>query len=89
MERASKNTIAELKKQKRENKSLLFLDNIKIAKDALRAGVIEPKFVLTVLSEEEFEDSPIAAALKNFQSVKILRVDEKTLQQLSNTKTPQ
>ena len=36
MEKASKNFILNIKKQKRENKSLLFLDNIKIIKDAIQ-----------------------------------------------------
>ncbi len=55
MEKASKNFISNLKKQKRENKSLLFLDNIKIIKDALSNKTILPKCILTSLDEEAFD----------------------------------
>ncbi len=55
MERASKNLIKSLKKQKRENKSLLFLDNVKIIKDALAKHSILPFCILTSLDEAEFQ----------------------------------
>ncbi len=42
----SKNLIKEIKKQKHEKSYLLFLDNIKIIKDALSMG-LKPKFLLT------------------------------------------
>ncbi len=107
MERASKNFIIELKKQKRENKSLLFLDNIKIIKDAISNGDIDVKYILTSLSEEEFEKTHLEKILIDFQSqktnididenqnknsnfeIKIFKVEEKTLEQLATTKTPQ
>ena len=54
MQSASKNFIRELKKQKR-NSCLLFLDNIKIIKDALKVGV-KPKYILIQNDKvEEFE----------------------------------
>lgn len=78
MEKASKNFISNLKKQKRENQSLLFLDNVKIIKDALAKGVIEAKYVLTCMPSLPFETD-----------AQIFQTDEKTIQQLSDTKTPQ
>ena len=55
MLKASKNFILNLKKQKRENKSLLFLDNVKIIKDAINDKTIKPECVLTSLNELPFE----------------------------------
>lgn len=79
MERASKNFISNLKKQKRENKSLLFLDNVKIIKDSLAKGVIVPQCILTSLPELPF----------SVDTEKIFLVDDKTIEQLADTKTPQ
>ncbi len=75
---ASKNFILKLKKQKHENKSLLFLDNVKIIKDAITNKTINPVYVLTSLDKLPFE-----------YGGDVYRVDQKTLDQLSNTKTPQ
>lgn len=75
---ASKNFILKLKKQKHENKSLLFLDNVKIIKDAISNKTINPVYVLTTLDKLPFE-----------YAGEVYKVDEKTLEQLSNTKTPQ
>lgn len=75
---ASKNFITNLKKQKHENKSLLFLDNIKIIKDALSNKTIKPLYIFTSLNELPFE-----------YSGEIFKVDGKTIEALSSTKTPQ
>lgn len=78
MQKASNNLIKELKKQKRESCSLLFLDNIKIIKEALKAGV-KPKYLLATNDKIElFKD--IAASYL---------VDRKVIEQLSDSKTPQ
>ncbi len=42
MEKASKSLVKELKKQKRENDFLLFLDNPKIIRDAINSGLKPP-----------------------------------------------
>ncbi len=78
MEKASKNFIANLKKQKRENKSLLFLDNAKIIKDALENKTIQPVCILTSLEQLPFETQ-----------VKTYQVSQSVIEQLANTKTPQ
>ncbi len=75
---ASKNFILKLKKQKHENKSLLFLDNVKIIKDAILNKTINPVYVLTTLDKLPFD-----------YNGEVFKVDEKTIEQLSNTKTPQ
>ena len=49
MVKATKNLITNLKKQKHENKSLLFLDNVKIIKDAIENNSIKIECVLTSL----------------------------------------
>lgn len=77
MEKASKNFILNLKKQKRES-SLLFLDNVKIIKDAISKGSIKPECILTSLDKLPFD----------FDG-KIYKVDNKTIEQLADTKTPQ
>ena len=77
MEKASKSLISNLKKQKRENRFLLFLDNVKIIKDAIKNKTINPLFVFTI-------DENIDIEFKN----KYL-VDNKTIEQLSDVKTPQ
>ena len=77
MEKATKNFILNLKKQKRES-SLLFLDNIKIIKDAIANDSIRVECVLTSL-----EELPFAFSGKTY------KVDDKTIEQLADTKTPQ
>ncbi len=77
MERASKSLISNLKKQKRD-KSLLFLDNVKIIKDAIKNSSIKVECVLTSLDELPF-----------VTDAKTYRVDEKTIEMLADTKTPQ
>ena len=77
MLKASINQIKDLKKQKRENSSLLFLDNIKIINDAIESG-IKPKLIL--VEKEE---------LAQWQGVSTFLVERKTIEQLSDCKTPQ
>ena len=76
MERASKELISNLKKQKRE-KSLLFLDNVKIIKDALPH--INVKLILTTVETLPFEVGDI----------KVYKTDAKTIEMLADTVTPQ
>ena len=77
LEKASINLIKDLKKQK-QSSSLLFLDNYKIIKDAIKDGLV-PKYIL-------IEDE----SLNTFSNVcPIYKVDRKTIEQLSDTKTPQ
>ena len=78
MVKATKNFILTLKKQKRENKSLLFLDNVKIIKDAIKNNSIKIDCILTSLDSLPFD----------FDG-KIFKTDDKTIEQLSDTKTPQ
>ncbi len=78
MQKVSNNLIKDLKKQKRENSSLLFLDNYKIIKDAL-AGGLKAKIVL-VEEEGRFDfdiDCPI------------YKTERGIIEQLSDSKTPQ
>ncbi len=79
MLKASNNFIKLLKKQKRENSCLLFLDNVKIIKDALAEG-LKAKYIL-VDSEDKniFDDA----------NCEIYKVDSKTIEMLSDSKTPQ
>ena len=78
MLKASKNFIQSLKKQKRDNSSLLFLDNIKIIKDAINSG-LQPLYML--VNEKN---------LSTFNcSCPIYLTDDKVIQQLADTKTPQ
>jgi len=79
MLKASNNFIKLLKKQKRENSCLLFLDNVKIIKDAL-AGGLKAKYIL-VDSEDKniFENA----------NCEIYKVDSKIIEMLSDSKTPQ
>ena len=79
LHKADNNLIKDLKKQKRENDSLLFLDNFKIIKDAIRGG-LTPKYIL--LDDEKnniFGD----------QNCPILKVEKHTIEQFSDSKTPQ
>ncbi len=100
MEKASKNFINELKKQKRTSKSLLFLDNVKIIRDALSNGCIEAKYILTSLDEDGFNALGIdVAQIENEHNnskkeikpakVKVFKVDQRTIEMLADTKTPQ
>ena len=75
--RATSSLIKDLKKQKRENCSLLFLDNIKIIKDSINNG-IKPIYILV---EDEY--------LNQWNGLNVLKVDRKTIEQLSDSKTPQ
>lgn len=75
--KASQSLIKDLKKQKRENSSLLFLDNFKIIKDALASG-LKPKYIL--VSDE---------SLNVWQNETVYKVDHQTIEQLSDSKTPQ
>ena len=61
--RATSTLIKDLKKQKRENCSLLFLDNIKIIKDSINNG-IKPLYIL-VENEE----------LNIWKDMNVLKVD--------------
>lgn len=79
MLKASKNFISNLKKQKHQNKSLLFLDNVKIIKDAIANNSIKVECILTSLEELDFDT----------KDAEIFKVDDKTIEQLSDTKTPQ
>ena len=76
MERASKELISNLKKQKRD-KSLLFLDNVKIIKDALPH--IDVKLILSASDELPFDAS----------GYKVYRTDVKNIEILSDTISPQ
>lgn len=78
MLKASSNLIKDLKKQKRENSSLLFLDNYKIIKDAI-AGGLRPKLILT-----DNEDS-----IPFETDCSIYKTDRYIIEQLSDSKTPQ
>lgn len=78
MEKATKNFILNLKKQKRE-KSLLFLDNVKIIKDAVKNNSIKVECFLTSENILPFDDL----------GIKTYHVDAKTIEMLSDTKTPQ
>ncbi len=78
MTNASQNLIKDLKKQKREDKSLLFLDNIKIINDAIKKG-LNPKYILVENEELNTFD----------KSLPVYKVDRKTIEQLSDSKTPQ
>ena len=76
---ASKSFISNLKKQKRENDALLFLDNVKIIKDAIANKSLDIKCILTSLDKLPFD----------FDDDKTFRVDAKTIEILADTKTPQ
>ena len=54
MQRLSANQFKNLKKQKRENRFLLFLDNVKIIKDAISNGV-KPQLIL-LESDPAYQD---------------------------------
>lgn len=77
MIKASNNLIKEIKKQKHDS-SLLFLDNIKIIRDALARG-LKSKYILVC--------DPTASEWEKYDNVYL--VDKKTIEMLSDTKTPQ
>lgn len=79
MLKASINFIKDLKKQKHENSSLLFLDNYKIIKDAISSG-LKPLYIL-LEDEDKFKFNNV--------NCPIYKVDHKTIQQLADSKTPQ
>ena len=79
MLRPSNNFIKDLKKQKHENSSLLFLDNIKIIKDAIASG-LKPLYILVDNENINIFDGDVCP---------IYKVDSKTIEQLSDSKTPQ
>lgn len=78
MLRLSINQLKNLKKQKRENRFLLFLDNLKIIKDAISGG-LKPQLII-VEKEELNEWGDICP---------VYLADRKTIEQLSDSKTPQ
>lgn len=82
LSKLSNNLIKEIKKQKHEKSYLLFLDNLKIIKDALAIG-LKPKYILT--SNENYLNKEI----RSIADDKIFLVDNKTIEQLSDSKTPQ
>ncbi|MBP3431754.1 MAG: RNA methyltransferase [Clostridia bacterium] len=58
---------------------MLFLDNVKIIKDTISSKTIVPKYVLTSLSSLDFD----------CDGAEIYHVDDLTISQLADTKTPQ
>ena len=79
MQKASLNLIKELKKQKRENPNLLFLDNPKIIKDATKAG---HKINIVLVDNENKKIDGIKEELQ-------FLADKATIESLSDVKTPQ
>ncbi len=79
MLKVSNNFIKSLKKQKRENSSLLFLDNFKIIKDALAGGLKVNCILISDESKNIFDEKEYT----------IYKVDNKTIEELSDSKTPQ
>lgn len=78
MQKVSNNLIKDLKKQKRENSSLLFLDNFKIIKDAISGG-LKPQLIL--IEDEGRLDVEVDCP--------VYKADKKAIEQLSDSKTPQ
>jgi len=79
MQKLSQNQFKEIKKQKKENSSLLFLDNPKIIKDAIKAGH-KPLIMIT-------NDPNLI--IDGFDEDKVYLTDTKTIEALSDVKTPQ
>lgn len=79
MQKANINLIKDLKKQKRQNSYLLFLDNIKIIKDSLQKGV-KPLYI--------FAESDKAYLFEDYSNILYI-VERKVIEQLSDSKTPQ
>ena len=61
------------------------MDNVKIVKDALAEGTIQPECFLTSLTDVEFEN--LGILYKN--KIEILQVSQSIIEQLSDTKSPQ
>lgn len=78
MEKASLNLIKEVKKQSRENRYLLFLDNVKIVKDGIKSKYFKP--IISFTSDEN---------LQLDLNCKIYLTSYKTIESLVDTKTPQ
>ncbi len=78
MEKASINLIKETKKQIRENRHLLFLDNPKIINDAIKSNKIKP-LIAFVVDEDMGKDFPCKTYLTT----------KKTIEDFSDVKTPQ
>lgn len=79
MQKANNNLIKEIKKQKRTNSYLLFLDNIKIIKDSLSKG-IKPLYI--------FIENDKIEIFKDYDNI-LYVVERKVIEQLSDSKTPQ
>ena len=79
MEKATKNLISTLKKQKRD-KSLLFLDNVKIIKDAIANKSIQVEYILTSMDKLPFSFD---------ENDKVFHTEQKNIDMLADTKTPQ
>ena len=79
MNKASINLIKQLKKQKRENPNLLFLDNPKIISDAVQAG---HKVILGLVDDEN-------KRIVGLSDDKQFLADKNTINMLSDVKTPQ
>ena len=77
MQKASKTLVKNLKKQKKENDFLLFLDNYKIIKDAINSG-IKPKLALIT---KDFNQMPF--------DCETFVAEESLLKELTDVKTPQ
>ncbi len=77
LKKVSETFIKNLKKQKRENCYLLFLDNIKIIKDLINSGL---KPICILVEDEKFNI---------WQDEIVYKVDRRVIEQLSDTKTPQ
>lgn len=78
MQKASIALIKELKKQKRENRFLLFLDNAKIINDAIAKG-LQPLYLLVADEKFNLWESQYPT----------YKIDQQTLKQLSDSVTPQ
>lgn len=79
MQKASINLIKDLKKQKRKNSCLLFLDNIKIIEDCIKKGM-KPIYIFT--------ENDKAHLFSDNEDILYI-VDHKIIEQLSDSKTPQ
>jgi TrmH family RNA methyltransferase len=78
VERASINLIKNLKKQIRENRYLLFLDNLKIIKDAVKSNYFKP--IVALVEKEEYADG---------LDCETYLANANTIKSLTDVKTPQ
>ena len=78
MEKASVNLIKDIKKQSRENRCLLFLDNIKIIKDAINSAYFKP--IVAFVCDE---NKSLNLDCQTYQT------SYKTIESLVDVKTPQ